>query len=149
MKMDKALTKRKADRMETTKSKVSWLNRTLDVSIRNHNQGTNEPIMYHSPGIPKSRQTPFSFPSLSRPQIVLHLSITSTPQTLRICSRGSPNLKGERNMTSAITAKRGGDSSHSTTSAASSLPLLNLIPVSMKRSIRASFLSLILPSAIN
>ena len=46
LKMDKTLTKRKPDSMETGKSHVSYINKRSDISIRNPNQGSNEPIMY-------------------------------------------------------------------------------------------------------
>lgn len=113
-------------------------------------QGHNDlPIMNHMFGIPTSRQHPFNSPSLSRPQMRLHWSATSSPQIRRIGSRASPYLGEGEYHTSSTWKKTTDPVAKITTSASSVLPSSNARPFGVNPAIGESFFNLILPSMIN
>lgn len=127
---------------------LQW--RGVNSSVKAEIWGNCIPIIYHKPGTPRSRQAPFNSPSLLRSQIGEHLLATSLPHTLRICSLELPylELSGYR-MWLTKNCWKTYPVAYTTTSAGSWLPSSNRRPVSVNDLIWLSFLSFILPSAIN
>jgi hypothetical protein len=95
-------------RMDSTQHQISCSKFNQSREQKRGSDGL--PAIDHKPFTPRSRQTPFSSPSGSSPQMGPVRSKTASPQTFLMCSPKSPILKTEADINTEDPSEKRGPS---------------------------------------